>query len=207
MTKLGLSRTLISRPAWTPLQHAACEENGMSELSIDSDARRVLGRAPVPNTEIIAKKYAEGLPAWHPVRQLFSGETAWMRRSRWIYVCLRLLSDVHAEDLLRAEKIGFFRSAAATDAAGFGEPPDTFMRAVLFQDIIFEGRLQHLANWHYNARLTAESVSRQGEKMHAIALEAFDRTVSLLLRAIRSAPPPTPRERAARAAFRLHVVR
>lgn len=170
----------------------------------DQDAFEDLNVAPLQESEP-AKRYAKCLASYHPVRRLFTGEAQWLGRTEEVYVFLRLLSDTYEQYFRRANDNGHLRTMAPLDQDAILHVRDEFFR--LFpRDIIYRGGREDLHRWYIRASTAVDDDYSHISIIHPIARAAFDTTFALLVRTIRSFPPPTPSRRTALAAFTLHVV-
>ncbi len=171
---------------------------------IDQDAFENLNVAPLQESEP-ARRYAERLASCHPVRRLLTGEAQWLGRNKAVYVFLRLFSDMYAQYFRRANDNGHLRTMAPLDQAAILRERDEFFR--LFpRDVIYRGEREDLFRWYIRASTAVDEAYAHTPTIHSAACAAFDTTVALLVRAVRSFPPPTPSRRTALAAFTLHVV-
>ena len=120
-----------------------------------------------------AKAYAAGLPAWHPVRQLFTGASQRLSKDDAVYTFLRLFCEVYGEYIWPPS------GPLEIDA-------DAEFLRLCPNDVLFAGRRYRLHRLHANARSSIENASDIPAPLRAIALKAFDRTFRDLVRAIRS---------------------
>ena len=118
-----------------------------------------------------AKVFAAGLPAWHPVRRLFSGESQWLGRNDAVYLVLRLFCELYG-DRVRPSDGGEVLDASAE-----------FLR-VIPNDVLYRGRRYKIHRLHARTRRSIEAASAGSPTVRAAALEAFDRTLALLVRAV-----------------------
>ncbi|WKZ28896.1 MAG: hypothetical protein QY323_05210 [Patescibacteria group bacterium] len=176
----------------------------MRELFIDLNAFNALDVTPLQEGEP-AKRYAARLASRHPVRQLLSGESQWLGRNKAVYVFLRLFSDTYAQYFRRANDNGHLRTMAPLDQAAILRERDEFFR--LFpRDVIYRGRLEDLHRWWLRASAAVDDAYGHIPAVHSAARAAFDTTFALLVRTVRSFPPPPPSRRTALAAFAPYVV-
>lgn len=129
----------------------------------------------------LAKSFADKLPAWHPVRQLFNGPSQWLGRIDVAYGLLRLFSDVYEGQIRQAGDEGLLQAASAPDidaehAAFESDFPD---------DVLYAGRVYKIRKLLKIARSTIETVTSCLPPIRTIALGDFDSTFALLVRAVR----------------------
>ena len=155
----------------------------MSELYIDPKAFGATEGKSLPKGHH-AKMFAAGLPDAHPVKRLLTGEAQWLGDNANIYCFLRLISDVYEDRLQSADDKGILRSMAPLDQAALKIEEDAFAR--LFpDDVLYRGRHYSLRTLLANAREAIEIITREFPPLRAVGLDAFDRTLAKLVRAIR----------------------
>lgn len=171
---------------------------------VDQDAFEDLNVAPLEESEP-ARRYAERLASCHPVRRLLTGEAQWLGRNKAVYIFLRLFSDTYAQYFRRASVGGHLRTMAPLDQAAILRERDEFFR--LFpRDVIYRGEREDLYRWYIRAGAAVDDAYGHIPIIHSAACAAFDTTFALLVRTVRSFPPPKPSRRTALAAFTLRVV-
>lgn len=162
----------------------------MSELYIDPIVFDAVEGKPLPNDHR-AKRFAAGLPAWHPVRRLLTGETQWLGEIDNVLGFLQLFSEVYADRLQRADEDEAPRMTAPLDQVDIPAELAAFQR--LFpDDILYRGKARDGRARHYslrtlltNARDAIAIKTKEFPPLRTVGLDAFDRTLAKLVRAVR----------------------
>lgn len=129
-----------------------------------------------------AKKFADGLPGWHPVRRLFTGPSPWIARIDEVYCLLRLFSTVHEDRIKDAYGQGRVRAIDPIDSA----VEIAALKRDIPNDVVYQGRAYKFSKLYAKARASIEAVTAEYPQMRRDALESFDRALAKLVRAVRS---------------------
>ncbi len=159
----------------------------MHELFIDPIVfcEDVLEGKTLPHDHI-AKTFAAGLPAWHPVKRLFTGESQMMAEHRNVFGFFRLFCEVY-DDRIRA---GWKNGADAPLAPDAVAAELAAFRRLIPNDVIYRGRDRRARAYsmrilHENARGAIPILTKDFPPLRAVLLDAFDRTFAKLIRAVR----------------------
>lgn len=120
-----------------------------------------------------ARAYAASLPAWHPVRQLFSGSSQRLAQNVAVYNFLRLFCEVYDDYIWPPGRCQVVDAQAE------------FLR-LCPDDVLFARRHYRIHRLYANARRSIETAADMPPALRAVVLEAFDRAFYDLVRAIRS---------------------
>ena len=155
----------------------------MSELYIDPIVFDAVEGKPLPKKHR-AKMFAASLWDAHPVKRLLTGETQWLGDNANVFGFLYLFSEVYEDRLRSADDSGILRAMAPLDQAAVKIEDAEFER--LFpDDVLFQGRHYSLRLLLANAREAIEIVTREFPPLRTVGLDAFNRTLAKLVRAIR----------------------
>jgi hypothetical protein len=162
----------------------------MSELYIDPIVFDAVEGKPLPK-EHRAKMFAATLWDAHPVKRLLTGEAQWLGDNANVLYFFRLVCEVYEDRLRRAEDGGILRAMAPLDQAAVKIEDAEFER--LFpDDVLFRGRHYSLRALLANAREAIEIITREFPHLRVVGLDAFNRTLAKLVRAIRHSAPAAP---------------
>lgn len=159
----------------------------MHELYIDPVVfcGDVLEGKPLPSDHL-AKAFAEGLPDWHPVKRLFTGESQRLGANRNVFGFFRLFSEIH-DDLVRQ---GWENGADAPLAPEDVERELAAFKRLIPDDVLYRGRAKQARAYsfrslHANARDAVLIMTKDFPPLRTVLLDAFDRTLAKLIRAVR----------------------
>ncbi|MEK7545814.1 MAG: hypothetical protein AAB554_01920 [Patescibacteria group bacterium] len=160
----------------------------MSELYIDPIVFDAVEGKPLPKGHH-AKMFAAGLPDAHPVKRLLTGEAQWLGDNKNVLGFLQLFCEIYEEHLRRADENGILRTMAPLDQAAMLREIAEFER--LFpDDVLFRGRNSRVRRYSLrtllqNARDGIALVTQEFPPLRTVGLDAFNRTLAKLVRAIR----------------------
>jgi len=129
-----------------------------------------------------AKRYASGLPTWHPVRQLFTEEEQWIGGYDAVYGFFHVLAETYEDRIAHSYTSGAVRSAPMIDDSVADAMRELFLER--FPDHVLHGGDRYrLHRLYAKARGVIDAMTACAS-MRASGLEAFDRTFSRLVRAV-----------------------
>jgi len=159
----------------------------MHELYIDPIVfcQDIVEGKPLPSDHL-AKTFAAGLPDWHPVKRLFTGESQKLGESKNVIGFFRLFSEIHDERIRQGWKNGADAPLAPTDVAVELED----WKRLIPDDVLYRGRSPRsraysMRTLHKNAREAVLIMTREFPPLRTVLLDAFDRTFAKLVRAVR----------------------
>jgi hypothetical protein len=164
----------------------------MHELYIEPIVfcRDVVDGKALPSDHL-ARLFAASLPGWHPVKRLFTGEAQLLGANGNVCGFFLLFNEVFGQQLEAAAAKGAYAGSSGMNREEIAAAPDAF-GPFLPADVIYKGRLYSFRILHANARDAVGILTRQMPPLRTILLDAFDRTVAKLVRAIRVSDAPEP---------------
>lgn len=159
----------------------------MHELFIDPVVfcEDVVKGKPLPEDHF-AKTFAAGLPDWHPVKRLLTGEAQLLGTDKNVLGFLCLLSEVYEDRIRRGWENG---ASAPIDRAGIAAELEAFERLIpddiLYRGRASKGRLYSFRTLHVNARDAVHKLTKEFPPLRTVLMDALDRTLAKLVRAIR----------------------
>lgn len=128
-----------------------------------------------------AKSYAIRLPAWHPVRELFTGPSQWLGQIGAVYCLLKVFSEVYADYLLVAGQEGLLQAAAPPDC----EAERAAFERIIPNDVLYRGHAYKFRRLRNIARASIETMTAGFPPIRTVALADFDNAFAKLVRAVR----------------------